>query len=195
MKKMKLSILLAMGTMTLSWLRAQSPASSWQVDLAAGTHSVYAPVKNLKYDPTGLITQIGVYHHTGSRQVFSMGFQFGLSGSKSMGDASFAQLVARFTPVIAKHLELGLSTGIGYRLSGYPGSTLTWDGQDWQKGKKFKGLFQVPLQLSLGYRSVKIQNIRLSPYLAYQVQGVFGYSPDLSFLPLSSYSFGLKINK
>lgn len=196
MKKIILSILLALGTIATSWLRGQSPASSWQFDLAAGTHSIYAPIKNLKYDHTGLITQFGVYHQPGSgRQVFSMGIQVGLAKSKSLGDATSAQLIARFTPVIAKHIELGIGTGVGYRLAGYPRSSLTWDGNDWQKGKKFKGLIQVPLQLSMGYRSVKFQNIRLSPYVACQVQGVFGYSPDLSFLPVTSYSFGLKINK
>lgn len=45
-----------------------------------------------------------------------------------------------------------------------------------------------------GYRSLQLDNYTLRPYLAYQLQGLPGYNPDMSVLPVSNFLPGLKIH-
>ncbi|MEJ0104332.1 MAG: hypothetical protein WDO19_17990 [Bacteroidota bacterium] len=117
-----------------------------------------------------------------------------MPGIITRGNALFLQLIGQFTPVIADKIELGLGLGAGYRFALYPSSPLKWNGGNWKKGQAFKGVIQAPVQLSIGYRSVKMQSYEFRPYIAYQLQPLFGYNPDLSPLPVSNFLLGLKIH-
>jgi hypothetical protein len=103
--------------------------------------------------------------------------------------ANFGQ----FIPVIfKKNVELGFGTGLGYRFSGYPSQPLKSNGDSWEEGKNFKGIVQIPLQLSAGYRSILISSVSLTPFFSYQLQAMFGYNPDFDPLPDSNFMLGFK---
>ncbi|HEV7332637.1 MAG TPA: hypothetical protein VGN63_16480 [Flavisolibacter sp.] len=174
--------------------RAQRTDQPWQVDLAAGLHSFYAPIENLKFQRPELVATGALHKLLHPKQLFSVGLQVGFARNNYQGDAVFVQLMGQFTPVIADHIELGIGMGAGYRFAFYPASPLQWTGADWKKGRGFKGMVQAPVQLSVGYRSIKWQALEIRPYAAYQLQALFGYNPDLSPLPVSNFLMGLKIH-
>lgn len=176
--------------------RAQERSDQpWQLDIAAGMHSFYAPVKELQWERPELMTTVGWGKPLGRKQAFEVTLQLGYARNNYQGDALFLQLLGKYQPVIAEKIELGLGLGIGYRLALYPSKAQKWNGSEWVSGRGYKGMMQVPLQLSLGYRSVQLHNYEIRPYLAYQVQALLGYSPDLSPLPVSAGLIGLKIQK
>ena len=170
-----------------------SGAAPWQLDLSTGYQSIYAPVKNLRWQNPEMVYQAAVHRTMGIKQQFALGLQIGLTTKRYQGNAVYVQLIGQYNPVIAEKIELGIGTGIGYRLGGYPDAPLKWKGSGWVPGKKVNGMIQVPLQVSIGYRSFHLRHTAIRPYAAVQLQSVLGYSPDLSFLPYSNIILGLKI--
>ena len=166
----------------------------WQLDVSAGLHSFYAPVEHLKWERPELVTTAALNKLLNRKQLFSVGLQLGYARNNYQGDALFVQLIGQITPVIAEKIEVGIGLGAGYRFALYPSSPSKWDGSNWIKGKPFKGVIQTPVQISLGYRSIRLQSLEFRPYAAYQLQALFGYSPDLSPLPVSNFLLGMKIH-
>lgn len=166
--------------------------NQWQYTISSGIHSFYAPVENLKWDNPAFAVSAGVNRLFGSKQFFSLGLQAEFAANKIQGNATNLQLLGQFTPVLFQKLELGFGTGAGYRFSGYPSDPLKWNGTSWENGKKFKGIVQIPVQLSAGFRSIEVSNLEIIPFVAYQMKAMFGYNPDFDPLPDSQIMFGFK---
>lgn len=167
----------------------------WQLDVAAGLHSFYAPVENLHWQRPELVTTAGWGKPLGKKQAFEVTLQLGYARNNYQGDALFLQLLGKYQPLIAQKVEIGLGLGFGYRLALYPSKAQKWNGSEWIAGAPYKGLFQVPAQLSVGYRSLHLDRYEIRPYVAYQLQALLGYNPDMSPLPVSAALLGLKIQK
>lgn len=166
--------------------------STWQYSFSAGKHSFYAPVENLKWDNPGFAISGGINRLLGQKQLFSAGLQLQYGQNKYQGNATNLQILGQFIPVIFKSVELGFGTGLGYRFSLYPSQPLKSNGESWEEGKNFKGIVQIPLQLSAGYRSILISSVSVTPFFSYQLQAMFGYNPDFDPLPDSNLMFGFK---
>lgn len=164
----------------------------WQFTISSGVHSFYAPVENLKWDNPGFAISGGINRLLGQKQLFSTGLQIQYGQNKYQGNATNLQILGQFIPVILKKIELGIGTGIGYRFSGYPSQPLKSNGDSWEDGKNFKGIVQIPLQLSAGYGSILISSVSVTPFVSYQLQAMFGYNPDFDPLPDSSFMIGFK---
>lgn len=190
-------VFLIIATVVLSLVAGSQERTDqpWQLDVAAGLHSFYAPVKHLQWKRPELMTMVGWGKPLGAKQSFEVTLQLGYARNNYQGDALFLQLLGKYQPVIAQKLEMGLGLGFGYRLALYPSTAQKWSGNEWTKGSSFKGMYQVPVQLSLGYRSMHLDQYEIRPYVAYQLQVLLGYNPDLSPLPVSAGLLGFKIQK
>jgi hypothetical protein len=166
----------------------------WQLVVSTGIHSYYAPVENLKWGQADFAASLGLNKLLGQKQQFAVGIQGQFSQYEFQGDAIGLQLLGQFTPAIFRRIELGVGTGAGYRFSFYRLKPLKWNGTEWVDGKSYKGIIQVPVQISVGYRSIRFGSCNIRPFAAYQLQVLFGYSPDLSPLPDSNLMVGLKIH-
>jgi hypothetical protein len=164
----------------------------WQYTISTGVHSFYAPVENLNWDNPGFAISGGINRLMGQKQLFAAGLQLQYGQNKYQGNATNLQVLGQFLPVILKTIELGIGTGIGYRFSGYPSQPLKSNGDSWEEGKNFKGIVQVPLQLSAGFRSILFSSVSVTPFFSYQLQAMFGYNPDFDPLPDSSFMIGFK---
>ena len=173
-------------------LKVKAEKNDWQYTISGGVHSFYAPVENLKWDNPAIAISAGVNRLFGAKQIFSLGLQAEFAANKIQGNATSLQLLGQFTPVLLKKLELGFGTGAGYRFSGYPSDPVKWNGTSWENGKNFKGIVQIPVQLSAGFRSAQVSNLEIIPFVAYQMKALFGYNPDFDPLPDSQIMFGFK---
>lgn len=167
--------------------------SKWQLELASGIHSFYAPVQDLKISRPELTMYGGLHRLMGAKQNYGLGVQAGFAKNKLQGNAYFLQVMAHFNSVIASKIEAGAAVGAGYRLAFYPSQSYAHNGDSWSKGQTVKGMLQFPLQLNVGYKSIIIDRYDLIPFMAYQLQVLSGYSPGLSILPVSALSAGIKI--
>lgn len=172
--------------------KAVDGSGKWQYTIATGLHSFYAPIENLKWDRPESVTAIGINRMLGKREVFSLAMQFQYARNQYQGDAGSAQLMAQFLPLVLRKVEVGLGLGAGYRFAFYPSSPLKWNGTQWTTGNAYKGMLQVPVQASAGYRSIKLQNLAITPFVACQMQALFGYNPDYAPLPDSNFMIGFK---
>jgi hypothetical protein len=173
-------------------LKLNANKNSLQYTFSSGIHSFYAPVENLKWENPAFAISAGVNRLFGAKQNFSLGLQAEFAVNEIQGNATSLQLLGQFTPVLFKKLELGIGTGAGYRFSGYPSATFKWNEKTWEDGKKFKGIVQIPIQLSVGFRSIQFSSFGIIPFVAYEMKAMFGYNPDFDPLPDSSIMFGFK---
>lgn len=174
-------------------VRAQRTDNPWQVDIAGGIQSFYAPVRHAEFSRPELLMQAGLGKPLGPRQQFLVTLQFTYGRNNYQGDAVGLQLTGAWTPVIAKKIELNLGTGIGYRAGLYANKSMHYENGQWRAGAKAKMMWQIPLQFGIGYRSINIRQYEIRPYLSSQLQVLLGYSPDLSPLPISAALIGLRI--
>ncbi|MBN1985375.1 MAG: hypothetical protein JW761_03670 [Prolixibacteraceae bacterium] len=192
-KQEKIVLLILLLTLLLQpTVKVNAAKNSWQYSISSGIHSFYAPTEHLNWDNSGFAASAGVNRMLGRKQLFSLGLQAQFAQNEFQGNASSLQFLGQFTPVIFKSVELGIGTGAGYRLSGYSSESLKWNGSSWEKGKIAKGMLQVPLQISAGYRSIPVSSLSITPFVSYQLQAMFGYSPDLDPFPDSNLMFGFK---
>ncbi len=168
--------------------------NQWQFTVATGIRSFYAPVQNLKWESAGTGASAGINRLVGQKQLFSFGLQAHIARPSNHGNNTSLQLLGVFTPVLFKRLELGIGTGGGYRISDYLHDPVIWKGNKWERGKPYKGMLQIPLQFSLGYRTLDMVSFRVIPYASWQLQALFGYNPDFSPLPDSYLMIGFKFS-
>ncbi|MCB9303595.1 MAG: hypothetical protein H6566_23400 [Lewinellaceae bacterium] len=193
MKSLEKSILwlALLGPLSLTAQQSMPPR---QVDVAVGLHSYYIPAMGAHWNGPEPAVYAGVNQPINQKGTLGLSLRLGYSRGQYQGDALQAQLLFGVTPVIAQHLEVGVGLGIGYQFSFYPTQSFNRTEGQWVKGRRAKGVMQAPLQLSLGYRTVHFSKVGLTPYVAYQLQALFGYSPDLSPLPVSNALLGVKIS-
>jgi len=190
-EKIMMIVLLMMMLLQIT-LKVKAEKNQWQYTISSGVHSFYAPVENLKWDNSAFAVSAGVNRLFGSKQIFSLGLQADFAANEIQGNATSLQLLGQITPVLFERIEMGFGTGAGYRFSGYPSDPLKWNGTSWENGKKFKGIVQIPVQLSVGFRSIEVSNLEIIPFVAYQMKAMFGYNPDFDPLPDSQIMFGFK---
>lgn len=192
LEKAVMLILLTFLLFAVSKAEENTTESKWQFALSSGVHSFYAPVENLKWDNPGWVISAGANRMMGQKQFFSVGLQAQFAQHQFLGNTSVLQALGQFHPVFFKKMELGIGTGAGYRFSAYPYPTLSWDGTSWNEGKKYKGMVQIPLQLSIAYCSISISSLKVIPFISYQLQAMLGYNPDFDPLPDSNIMAGFK---
>lgn len=161
-------------------------------DVAVGGQQYYVPINNATVGHWNPQVMAGVNKFINPGSTLSVTLRMTYNRNKYQGDALSWQTLFQFTPVVANHVELGMGLGFGYQVSFYPDKSHRWDGSDWTNGKSAKGVWQVPLQFSLGYRGLESSRGTFTPYLAYNTNFLFRYSPELTPLPSAGFMLGLK---
>ena len=195
MKRHHASLAILFFSFVIPGKAQQRTDQPWQFEMSAGIHSFYAPVAGLELKRPELITMAGLGKPLGKKQLFEISLQLGYARNNYQGDAVFLQLLGKFQPVIARRIETGIGFGFGYRIALYPSKAQKWNDGEWKEGVPFKGIWQVPVQFSLGWRSLQPSKYEIRPFVAYQLQALLGYNPDLSPLPVSAGLLGIKIQK
>lgn len=163
-------------------------------EVGIGCHAFYLP--GIGNDIAGLqpYVTLGVFRALNKRQNLKALVSLGYQRNYYQGDGLFAQAQFQYNPLIFKKIDAAIGAGAGYQLAFYPSASLKFEDGKWVKGKAFKSVFQVPLRVSLGLRSKLTHYGQFTPFLAYQANVLFGYSPDLNPLPVSAFTLGLKFN-
>jgi len=161
-------------------------------ELAIGLQSYYAPLKHFSIRHPQPVAIAGYNRSLNKRQNIELGIRIGYNRNKFQGDALYVQALFRYTPVIGKYIQPIIGTGAGYQFSFYSSQPLKWNGTDWVNGNSYKAVIQVPLQLGIGYRSFQTGKATITPYVLYQANALFRYSPDLTPMPSSNFLLGIK---
>jgi hypothetical protein len=161
-------------------------------DAALGLHTYYVPLKHFQVQQVQPLIMAGVNRALNERQTLELSLRLGYNRHKYQGDALYMQALIRYAPTIAEHFQPMLGAGIGYQLSFYPTDAVKYDGSNWVKVSGPKSVIQVPGQIGLGYRSIETSKALVTPYVAYQVNALFRYSPDLTPLPSSQFLLGIR---
>ncbi|MEJ8844977.1 hypothetical protein WG954_21460 [Lacibacter sp. H375] len=184
-----LSFLFAIGAFNLS---AQQHTKPLGYEVAGGLQTYYAPFIKATLKGTQPVFMAGVHQPLNVKNSIGLTLRLGYNRHVQQGDALFTQLLFNYTPLVAKKIELGIGAGVGYQFSFYPSTPLKWNGTEWFEGKAIKAVIQVPAQVSIGYRGIETTKGRFTPYVSYQLNALFNYTPDLTPLPSSFFLLGVK---
>lgn len=163
-------------------------------DVAVSGQQYFVPIRNASVGHWQPQVMGGVNRFINPGNTMSVTLRMTYNRNKHQGDALSWQTLFQYTPVVANHVELGIGMGVGYQLAFYPSKSQKWDGKNWTEGKSTKGVWQVPVQLSLGYRGLESARGTFTPYIAYNTNFLFRYSPDLTPLPSTAFLLGVKFN-
>ena len=192
---MKFNLIIILSLFLTLWapgLSAQQHTKPIGYEIAAGLQTYYAPFLKSQLKGMQPVVMAGIHHPLNSKNNIGLTLRLGYNRHLHQGDALFTQLLFNYTPVIAKKIEFGIGAGIGYQLSFYPSKPLKWNGTEWVEGKAAKAVIQVPAQVSIGYRGIETVKGRFTPYVSYQLNALFNYTPDLTPLPSSFFLLGVK---
>ena len=179
-------VLLAAGSVSAQ----EQTLSRLGFEVGVGVHAFHLPGLGAKYAGAQPVFKLGVYQALNPQQSLKAGVTLGYQRNKYQGDGLYAQAQFRYTPLLFNSIEPGIGLGVGYQMCFTPSEALRWDGENWTQGKGAKGVFQAPVHLSLAYKNGP--DAQFSPFVAYEANVLFGYSPDLSPLPVSSFTAGLR---
>lgn len=168
-------------------------AQNHYADISAGIFSYHLPASDYKFSGTKPIVNLGLHRFTGPKEKLSIGVQIAIARNKTQGDAYQVHGSIHYSPVKSEYISLSIGTGLGYQISKYPSSSLIWNKNEWQQGKKYKGVIPIPIDLSLSFKRLSIDNNFIQPFISYRLQGHLRYSSNLNPLPKSNFLVGIKL--
>lgn len=187
--KMKRNSVVFLILSLLVAVRISAQVSGWE--LSGGLQSFYIPAPGFHVNSLQPVVQAGRTFGFSPSSTMGITMRIGYSRNRYQGDAVYVQSLVGYFPSFGQHLQGGVALGLGYQRSFYSGSSWQWDGQEWEKGRSSRTVWQVPIQFRLGYRTPGATG-DWTPFIAYQVHGQFKYSPDLTPLPVSNFLIGVQ---
>jgi hypothetical protein len=153
------------------------------------------PFKNLQDSFKNLGGAIGIdYAYNRSQnlyQSFTVGFQHHTEHERLI----YVNTQLAYRPLLFKVLEPGFAIGLGraVALSNPRNPYYELENGAWKKGRQNQGHWQVPLSLSMGYRTKMANGTVLTPYISYEATPIIKYNSAFTLLPYSLLSVGTRL--
>lgn len=157
-------------------------------------HSLSMPFKNLKANLSNIGIGIGTeVSHSGNHNWVQ---QFNLMWyrNKNVGNGWFLYSQAVWRPTITNNFYTELKLGAGYMLTSRPTQSFKQEKGEWiSVGKKGKGLFALPIGVSLGHNEYS-EETYVSPFASYQFILLTGYNESIPVVPQTLLQVGSRIH-
>ncbi|MBQ4819876.1 hypothetical protein [Aquimarina sp. MMG016] len=157
-------------------------------------HSFSMPFKNIKSNFSNIGIGIGteVSYNRKSRGVQQ--FHLIWYRNATMGNGLLAYSQATWRPSLGSNVYTELKLGAGYLLSKRPTESFKQKNGEWVSvGKKGKGMFTIPLGLSVGYEN-ELEQTHVSPFASYQFLVLTDYNKSIPVVPQTLIQLGNRIH-
>ncbi len=157
-------------------------------------HSFSMPFKNLKSNFSNIGIGIGTEVSYNQKQNWVQQFNLVWYRNKNIGNGLFLYSQGVWRPTIANNFYTELKAGAGYMIASRPTRSFKQQNGEWiSAGKKGKGLFAIPVGVSLGYNDAS-QGTYLSPFASYQFILLKDYNKSIPLVPESLIQFGTRVH-
>ncbi|MCU0356874.1 MAG: hypothetical protein MUE95_04790 [Cyclobacteriaceae bacterium] len=157
-------------------------------------HALSLPFRNLKSNFKNVGIGIGteVSHNGQQNWVTQMGVLW--YRNRNVGNGFMPHLQTVWRPTLADDVYTEIKAGLGYLISSRPSPSWRQVNGVWQPaGHKGKGMFTVPLGVSLG-ANTWAGKTQLSPFVTYQFMLVTGYSASIPLVPETLIQTGARVH-
>jgi hypothetical protein len=196
MNRITLLLLLSLSTTTTLYAQTE-PAENYRnfpLVVSIQFHALSLPFKDLKTNfknvGLGLGTEFSLNgQHNWVQQVQAVWYR-----NKAVGDGLLFYTQNAWRPTVAGGFFAEVKAGAGYLYAFRPVASFRPENNRWTPvGRKGKGLFAVPVGISLGYHRYEAQTY-LSPFVSYQFLLVSGYNPSVPLVPETLIQAGTSLH-
>lgn len=114
--------------------------------------------------------------------------------NKTVGNGILFYSQAAWRPTMASGVYSELKAGAGYMYAFHPVESYKQTNGAWESvGHKGKGMFTLPIGISLGYQSYSSKTY-VSPFVSYQFLLISGYNQSISLVPETLIQVGSRIH-
>jgi hypothetical protein len=114
--------------------------------------------------------------------------------NKTVGNGILLYSQAVWRPTIASGVYTELKAGAGYMYAFRPVESYKQNNGVWEAtGNKGKGMFTLPVGISLGYQSYSSKTY-ISPFISYQFLLISGYNQSIPLVPETLIQLGSRIH-
>lgn len=114
--------------------------------------------------------------------------------NKTVGNGVLIYSQAAWRPTIASGVYIELKAGAGYMYAFRPVESYKQYNGIWEAtGNKGKGMFTLPVGISLGYQSYSTKTY-ISPFISYQFLLISGYNQSIPLVPETLIQVGSRIH-
>ncbi len=157
-------------------------------------HSFSMPFKNIKSNFSNIGIGIGTEISYNKKSNWVQQFHLVWYRNKNMGNGLLAYSQATWRPSIDDHLYSEVKLGAGYLLSKRPSESFKHENGEWVSvGKKGKGMFTIPVGISMGYQNEQ-EKTYVSPFASYQFLVVTNYNKSIPVVPQTLIQIGSRIH-
>ncbi len=195
--KSKLTILL-LGVCLAVSVHAQSDTQNgyrnFPIIVMVQFHNLSMPFKDMKSNFSnigfGLGTELSYNGKSNLVQQFSATWHC----NKTVGNGIFFYSQAAWRPTIGSGVYSELKAGAGYMYAFHPVESYKQINGVWKSmGRKGKGMFTLPVGISLGYQSYS-EKTYVSPFVSYQFLLISGYNQSIPLVPQTLIQVGSRIH-
>ncbi len=157
-------------------------------------NSLSMPFKNMKANFSNIGIGIGTeVSHNGNNNWVQQ-FNVVWYRNKNIGNGLFLYSQAVWRPHITNNFYTELKLGAGYMLKSRPTQSFKQESDNWiSVGKKGKGLFAIPVGVSIGHNDYS-EKTYVSPFASYQFIVLKGYNESIPIVPETLIQVGSRIH-
>ena len=157
-------------------------------------HALSYPLKDLKSNFKNVGFGIGTEIALGSGHAWAQQFQLSWYNNKNAGDGILLYTQSAWRPTLVSSIYAELKAGFGYSYSFRPTESYQQKDAVWSSaGHKGKGMFTVPVGISLGYNKFS-KHTYIAPFATYQVLLSTSYNKDVPVITSSVFQLGARIH-
>jgi hypothetical protein len=157
-------------------------------------HALSLPFRNLKsnFKNVGFGIATEVSHNGEQNWVTQLGVVW--YRNRNVGNGLMPHIQTVWRPTLAGDVFTEVKAGVGYLISSRPSTSWKQVNGEWQTaGHKGKGMFTIPIGVSLGVNTWA-GNTQVSPFATYQFMLVTGYNSSVPLVPQTLFQSGTRIH-
>jgi hypothetical protein len=158
--------------------------------------TIATPFHNLQNNFRNLGIKIGTEIAYNNKSNVLQSFNMGYYRNHLNGDGLYINSEFIYRPKIYKSIRMEFKLGPGLADIFLPTQPYKPDGNgNWYKANNYGTLaLQVHGSIGIWYESLILNNIRLSPFLQYEIIGIADYNESIPVLPTTAINVGSRIN-
>jgi hypothetical protein len=178
-------------------LQAQEYRQSRLIYSAKLTFQAYGlPFKNVSQSFRNVGGAIGIDYVYNRSQTLYQSFTVGFQSHTEHERLLYVNTQFAYRPLLFNRIEPGFALGVGraVAMSNPKNPYYELENSSWKKStQQTQGHWQVPLSLSMGYRTKLANGTTLTPYIGYEATPIIRYNNAFSILPYSLLSIGTRV--
>lgn len=185
---------LCLASSLLAQTDTQKDYRNFPIIVMVQFHNLSMPFKDMKSNFSNIGLGLGTELSYNGKSNWVQQVSATWHHNKTVGNGILLYSQAAWRPTIASGVYTELKAGAGYMYAFRPVESYKQDNGVWEAtGNKGKGMFTLPVGISVGYQSYSDKTY-VSPFISYQFLLISGYNQSIPLVPETLIQVGSRIH-